>query len=364
MNDMTQELINQVALIAPNRYVQALIVVVVFLIAAKLVNLFINRVIRRLVSRTRVQFDDQLIDLAERPIFLSVVFVGLSIATRLLELPPAANMVTLAVLTTMVVFVWSMFLVRFTRLILSLISKLPDSFRMVQSQTLPLFNNLATIIIVAGALYFIFLAWNIDVTAWVASAGILGIAVSFAAKDTLSNLFSGVFILADAPYKIGDFIVLDSGERGMVTHIGIRSTRLLTRDDVEITVPNGVMGNAKITNEAGGPDQRRRIRVRVGVAYGSDIDHVRATLMDVALNHETVCRSPEPRVRFRSFGDSGLDIELLCWIDEPVLSGRVLDALNTEVYKRFLKEGIEIPYPKRDVYLYSMQQAPADGACR
>jgi small-conductance mechanosensitive channel len=148
----------------------------------------------------------------------------------------------------------------------------------------------------------------------------------------------------------------------MVTHIGIRSTRLLTRDDVEITVPNGVMGNAKITNEAGGPDQRRRIRVRVGVAYGSDIDHVRATLMDVALNHEIVCKSPEPRVRFRAFGESGLDIELLCWIDEPVLSGRVLDALNTQVYKRFLQEGIEIPYPKRDVYLYSMQSAPAGGA--
>ena len=362
MNEMTQELLNQVAAIAPNRYVQALIVVVVFLLAAKIVNLFLTRVIRRLASHTRVQFDDQLIDMAERPIFLSVVFVGLSIATRLLELPPAANMVTLAALTTMVVFIWSMFLVRFTRLILGLISSLPDSFRMVQSQTLPLFNNLATIIIVAGALYFIFLAWNIDVTAWVASAGILGIAVSFAAKDTLSNLFSGVFILADAPYKIGDFIVLDSGERGMVTHIGIRSTRLLTRDDVEITVPNGVMGNAKITNEAGGPDQRRRIRVRVGVAYGSDIDHVRATLMEVALNHEAVCKSPEPRVRFRSFGDSGLDIELLCWIDEPVLSGRVLDALNTEVYKRFLQENIEIPYPKRDVYLYSMQQAPVSSA--
>jgi small-conductance mechanosensitive channel len=360
MNEMTQQIIDWVATVAPNRYVQALIVAVVFLALAKIVNLFINRVIRRLVGRTRGQFDDQLIDMIEQPIFLTVVFIGLSIATKLLALPDAANSVTLAMLTTFVVFIWSAFLIRLTRLVLSTISELPDRFRVVQKQTLPLFNNLATIIIIAGALYFVFIAWNIDITAWVASAGILGIAISFAAKDTLSNLFSGVFILADAPYKIGDFIILDSGERGMVTHIGIRSTRLLTRDDVEITIPNGVMGNAKITNEAGGPYANRRIRVKVGVAYGSDIDHVRATLMDVAGNHAAVCKDPEPRVRFRSFGDSGLDIELLCWIDEPVLAGRVLDALNTEVYKRFLAEGIEIPYPKRDVYLYS-QPAPAAG---
>jgi small-conductance mechanosensitive channel len=360
MNEMTQQLINWVASIAPNRYVQALIVVLVFLVAAKIVNLFITRVLRRFVGRTRGQFDDQLIDMVERPIFLTVVLVGLSIATKLLALPDTASKVTLALLTTFVVFIWSAFLIRLTRLVLTTISGLPNRFRMVQKQTLPLFNNLATIIIVAVALYFIFIAWNINITAWVASAGIIGIAISFAAKDTLSNLFSGVFILADAPYKIGDFIILDSGERGMVTHIGIRSTRLLTRDDVEITVPNGVMGNAKITNEAGGPYANRRIRVKVGVAYGSDIDQVRAVLLDVAENNPAVCKDPEPRVRFRAFGESGLDIELLCWIDEPVLTGRVLDSLNTEVYKRFQAEGIEIPYPKRDVYFHS-KQAPAAG---
>ena len=87
------------------------------------------------------------------------------------------------------------------------------------------------------------------------------------------------FILADAPYKIGDFVVLDSGERGEVTHIGIRSTRLLTRDDIQVTIPNSVMGNTKIINESGGPTEKFRIRVIVGVAYGSDIDQVREVLM-------------------------------------------------------------------------------------
>jgi small-conductance mechanosensitive channel len=212
------------------------------------------------------------------------------------------------------------------------------------------------ILVVALALYFVLLAWNINVTAWMASAGILGLAISFAAKDTLANLFAGVFILADAPYKLGDFIVLESGERGEVTHIGIRSTRMLTRDDVEITVPNSIMGNVKITNEAGGPHEAYRIRIKVGVAYGSDIDKVHAVLLEVAASQPEVRQTPAPRVRFRGFGDSSLDHELLCWVERPVLRGRVAHLLNTEVYKRFLREGIEIPFPQRDVYIKS---APA-----
>jgi small-conductance mechanosensitive channel len=126
-------------------------------------------------------------------------------------------------------------------------------------------------------------------TAWLASAGIVGIAVGFAAKDTLANLFSGVFIMADAPYKIGDYVVLDTGERGEITHIGIRSTRMRTRDDVEVTVPNSIMGNTKIINESGGPYEKYRIRVKVGVAYGSDIDQVEQLLMEIAAANEKNC---------------------------------------------------------------------------
>jgi small-conductance mechanosensitive channel len=224
----------------------------------------------------------------------------------------------------------------------------------VQPRTLPLFDILIKIAVVGGALYFALLAWNINVTGWLASAGIVGIAVGFAAKDTLANLFAGIFILADAPYKLGDFIVLDNGERGRVTDIGIRSTRILTRDDIEVTVPNAVIANAKIINETGGPHEKERIRVNVFASYECDVDHVRQVLLDCAQEVEHVCREPAPRVRFREFGDSGLRFELLSWIDEPVLRGRVLDQLNTTVFKRFREAGIEIPYAKHDVYVKQM----------
>ena len=191
-------------------------------------------------------------------------------------------------------------------------------------------------------------------TAWLASAGIVGIAVGFAAKDSLANLFSGVFILADAPYKIGDFVVLSSGERGQITKIGIRSTRMLTRDDVEVIVPNSIMGNTTIVNESGGPHKKYRIRVKVGVSYGSDIDQVREVLLDIAANEEAVCLDPLARVRFRLFGASSLDFELLCWVNEPLVSGRVIDALNCAVYKRFQELNIEIAYSKHDLYIKEM----------
>ena len=82
------------------------------------------------------------------------------------------------------------------------------------------------------AAYFFFLSWDFDVTGWLASAGIIGVAVGFGAKDTMANLFAGVGILADNSYKLGDFLLLNSGERGRVTDIGLRSTRLLTQDEM------------------------------------------------------------------------------------------------------------------------------------
>ncbi len=166
----------------------------------------------------------------------------------------------------------------------------------------------------------------------------------------------------DAPYKTGDFIILETGERGIVTNIGLRSTRLLTRDDVEITIPNGIIGNGKIINEAGGPSEKHRIRVAVGVAYGSDIDQVIEILEQVAGDIEEVCANPAPRVRFRRFGDSSLDVELLCWIDRPIDRGRLHHELNCAVYKAFAANGIQIPFPQRDLHVRNMPPATEPSA--
>tara|TARA_Y100001978_G_C23526383_1_gene352791 strand:- start:87 stop:746 length:660 start_codon:yes stop_codon:yes gene_type:complete len=216
---------------------------------------------------------------------------------------------------------------------------------------MPLFDNLGKMMIFIGAVYFILLSWGINVTALVASAGMVSFILAFAAKDTLGNLFAGIFIMADSPYKEGDYINLDTGERGYVKSIGIRSTRIMTRDDIEITIPNAVIANSKIINESGGPSEEERVRVDISVGYGTEIDQVRSILLEIANTNENVLKSPSPRVRFRSFGDSGLMFQLLFWIEKPEMRGRVIDSVNESIYTRFNSNNIEIPYPHRTVYM-------------
>jgi len=354
-----QEIIQQTQtwaqLLGPNKYLQAAAIIVAFIVVGKIADLLISRIIAGLVSRSRTDFDDNLVALLHRPVFISFVVLGLALGTDRLELPDAPEYLTIGILKTIAIVVWYNFFHGFAQILLTALSR-PGKSRKIHASMLLLFNNAARVAILALAIYFIFLAWAIDVTAWLASAGIVGLALSFAAKDTLSNLFAGASILADAPYKTGDFIILDTGERGMVTFIGLRSTRILTRDDVEITIPNGLIGNSKIINEAGGPYEKHRIRIPVGVAYGSDIDKVIAALASVAEDHKEVCKSPEPRVRFRSFGESSLDFELLCWIERPIDRGRTIHELNCAVYWKFREESIDIPFPQRDVHLHPMAQ--------
>ncbi|MBW1809266.1 MAG: mechanosensitive ion channel [Deltaproteobacteria bacterium] len=345
-----------IEIIETNEYVFAGVVLVATILAAIVINLITRGVLLRMTRKTKTNIDDVLIKAINRPLFVTVVMVGLSFAIERFEIEESVQYIIDASMITLVVILWTGAIKRFGTAILGALAKKIDDYKFVQERTLPLLEIAMKMVVYGGAAYGILLAWHVDVTAWLASAGILGLAIGFAAKDTLANLFSGVFILADAPYKIGDFIVLDSGERGRVSDIGIRSTRLLTRDDIQIIVPNAAIANAKIINETGGPTEKRRVKIDVGVAYGSDIDAVREVLIDVAAKSEYLSQDPAPRVRFRELGDSALKFQLMGWIDEPVFRGRAVDDLLTTIYKRFNDESIEIPFPQQDVHI---KQAPS-----
>jgi len=307
-----------------------------------------------LARRTETELDETIVASLRLPIFLTLLFAGVMIALRRYD-PPFADSTldrTRNVLITVATLVWVRALRRVGDAVCDALARNVDEYKWIQPQSLPLYEILSGLLVIGAGVYVVLVAWKVDLTAWLASAGIIGIAVGFAARDTLANLFAGIFILADAPYRLGDYIVLDGQERGRVTQIGIRSTRLLTRDDIEITIPNSVIANSKIVNETGGPHKKRRVRVQVGVAYGSDIDRVRAVLMGVARDAPLAADHPEPRVRFRSLGDSALDFQLQVWIDEPALHGRAVDQLLSAIYVRFDEEGIEIPFPQRVVTLH------------
>jgi small-conductance mechanosensitive channel len=351
-----------VVTLAPNNWAQVAIIVVVGALIAKFAEWFLLGVVGKLASRTQSVLDDRVLQLLHKPVFTTIaIFFLMAAITRLPEqLRAEVQLSTLAILKTFIIISWIVFLMRSSGLIISSMGRHEKRYQFAQKDTVPLMRNLAIVFLVLAGAYSILVAWNIDVTGLVASAGIVGLALSFAAQDTLSHLFAGVAILADRPYSIGDVIVLDTGERGTVTHIGLRSTRLMTRDDVEISIPNGVMGSAKITNESGGGNTQYRIRVVVGAAYGSNADHVLRVLESVAAANTHLCDKPEPRARFRAFGASSLDFELLAWIEEPNERGLRLHELNLEIYRRFAEEKIAIPFPQQDVWIRQLPDATDD----
>tara|TARA_B110000263_G_scaffold209670_1_gene191832 strand:+ start:727 stop:1806 length:1080 start_codon:yes stop_codon:yes gene_type:complete len=334
-----------------NPFIHFVVLIVASIFVAKIIDVIFISFLSRLVKQTKTTIDDTIIKTLHRPIYYSFLFLGIrfSISVDNLNLGENIIFITTGFLKTLAILIWAKALFKTFLLLFNWYSS--RSKDTVKQKLLPLFDNVGKIIIFLSTVYFIMISWGVNPVGWLASAGVLGVVLGLAAKDTLSNLFSGIFIMMDSPYKEGDYINLDSGERGYVLNVGIRSTRIMTRDDIEITIPNSVIANAKIINESGGPHENERIRLSIGVAYGSDLDLVKNILADVAKKSGLISEKFEPRVRFREFGESSLNFQLLFWIDKPEARGRTIDALNTSIYKEFSKNNIEIPFPQRIVHL-------------
>ena len=328
----------------------AVAVVVLGVLLGIVARMFVVKGLGRLARKSESNVDDRMIAILARPAFNTVFLLALMLAVELLFGDSGVAGVLQKLLASFLVLLIMGAALKSAGVILEAMGR-STRFNVLEPRTIPLFDIIAKLVIVGAGVYFIFILWGINPAAWIASAGVVGIAVGFAARDTLANLFSGFFIVADAPYTIGDYIVLDSGERGVVTDVGMRSTRILTRDDVEVTVPNSVIGGGKIVNESGGPWEKFRIRIAIGVAYGSDVDQVVEVLMSIVQDHQRVCSSPEPRVRMRGLGDSSLDFELLCWVERPEQRGLVTHELYMAVYKALNAAEIEIPFPQRDLHI-------------
>ncbi|MCG8417236.1 MAG: mechanosensitive ion channel family protein [Proteobacteria bacterium] len=330
--------------------------------AAYLIELVFRRSLAAMAAKTTTELDDKIVAALRRPIFWTVILVGLWWAISLLMV--TGRFVVDGFIKSIAVILWTLAAMRVGEAIFESVATRGREDSIIQIRTLPIFDMLSKIVLISAAAYFAFLAWDINVSAWVASAGIVGIAVGFAARDSLANLFAGIFLLADNIYKVGDFIVLnnDPALRGRVRRIGMRSTRILTLDDVEITVPNSLIGNATVVNEAGGPSVRQRIRAQVSVAYGSDIDRVFRVLKTCADGIEGISDEPKPVVRFMVFGASGLDFEVLVWISNPADRDEIISRLNTCIYKDLGAADIEIPYSKHDVYIKEIPGTAAAGS--
>jgi small-conductance mechanosensitive channel len=188
-----------------------------------------------------------------------------------------------------------------------------------------------------------------DLDALVAGSAILRVGIGFGLQKVAENFISGLILLVEQPVRKGDFVRVGHAF-GWIEEIGMRATRVLTRDEVTIIVPNSELVTSQVVNHST-PTPRLRLSVSVGVAYGSDAPKVRDVLLEVARASDRLLPEPPPDVRFDAFGESSLDFALLVWISNPADDRRVASELRFGIERAFRENGITIPFPQRDLHL-------------
>ncbi|NVJ87232.1 MAG: mechanosensitive ion channel family protein [Algoriphagus sp.] len=187
---------------------------------------------------------------------------------------------------------------------------------------------------------------GVPLTSFVAVLGAAGLAIGLALQGSLSNFAGGVLILLFKPFKVDD-VITAQGHTGTVREIGIIYTRMTTFDNKEIIIPNGGLANSDVINMS--TQQKRRVDMTVGVAYGTNIKVARETILAIFKNDERVLQDPEPVVFLNNFGDSSLDLVIRVWTEAPNLWPVYFDSMEA-INLAFEEKGIEIPFPQRVVH--------------
>lgn len=197
----------------------------------------------------------------------------------------------------------------------------------------------------------VFNVWGLDITSLTILAGALSVGIGFGLQDIAKNLGSGIVLLFERPIQVGDFV--EVGEYvGTVERIGSRSTLIRTLDRVSIIVPNSRFLETEVINWSH-DNPVSRLRLPVGVAYGSDLSAVKSALLEAGRQHPQVLRIPPPRVLFVGFGDSSLDFELLVWCADPSQQYLLKSDLYFSIEAQLKAAGVEIPFPQRDLHVRS-----------
>ena len=220
----------------------------------------------------------------------------------------------------------------------------------VDDSLIPLARKFTKLLFMVFGILIVLSKWGIDITALVAGLGVAGIAISFAVKDSLSNIFGGVSIILDQSFKVGDKIKIDSGEVGVVEDIGLRSTKIKNYDNQIIILPNGYMANAKVINYAK-PNNQVKFRVNFGVEYGTKTEKVKKVVIDALNKTKNVLKDPAPGVVFKEMGDSALIFQAMAWVDDYNDAFMTKEEATSRMYDALNQAKIGIPFPQMDVHL-------------
>jgi len=333
-----------------NQWLKALVIVLVFLLVAKVITWLSEKVFKKWAGKTKTQLDDLIIAKVKAPFSYVIVLSGLKFALREIALDYGwlGSVLDTIVIITVVYIVFAILdilvTVWGTEFAYKTKSKLDDSL-------LPIAQRLVKVIFAIIGLIWVLKEWGFDVGPFLASLGIAGFAVGFALQDTLKDIFGGVSLILDDSFKVGDKIKLGDGTLGTVDDISIRSTKIKTYDNEIITIPNGRLSDMSIRNYVQ-PNESSRVVIDFTVAYGSDVEKVKQ-IVEEAIRKEVQDISEEPYYGtiMTEIGDSALKFQMRFWVEDYGLAyDKKIEGLQV-VYNALNKAGIEIPFPQMDVNL-------------
>ena len=332
---------------------QLLVVVVVAVVLATAVDVVLTALVRR-VSRSESGLDEVAVEELRLPLYATVVLGAVYFSTGIvaeMALPFAVLPVVIGRLAVSgIVLAWTYGAISFGRRGLEVVRE-----GGTQYQFAPILKNVWTFAAVLAAFLTLITIWAVNLTPLLAAGGIIGIVVGIAAQDTIANFIGGISLYFDNTYGLGDFVHLESGEKGSVVDIGIRSTTLLTPDYVMVTVPNSVLNTAQVINQSA-PERRMRIRVDVRVPYDADLDVAEACMLEAAESADRVLESPAPQVRIQQYAERGIEYELHVHISNPIRQPQARHEVYRGLNDAFRREGIEPPYAGRDVRMRDPEQ--------
>ena len=334
--------------ILENLYLRFLLILVITLILAYLAKIILKSVLKPLAQKTKTKIDDLIVKSLSSIIFYIFLVLGLKIGFQKIKfeakiLNNLIDSLLIVIVTILIIRILHNFSQHWLNEWASKTKSTADD------RLIPLIEKILKVVIFVLAVIFIFSAWQIDISPLLATAGIAGLAIGLAVKDSLSNILGGLQLVLDRTFKVGDKVQLESGEMGVILDIGLRSTKLKTFDNEVIYIPNGYLANAKVKNFTM-PDLTIRVNVDFGVEYGSDSEQVKNVVLEAIKKVESVLEEPPPDVLFSKMSDFSLDFVARAWVKNYTEAFSTKFNITDEIYKALNKANIGIPFPTRTVY--------------
>jgi small-conductance mechanosensitive channel len=341
-----------------------LLTILIWFIISLIIVFLLSPVIKTFTKKTKSRIDDIILKIIRVPILILVFFYGFVSSLVILKdhipalgLDIINSLYGVAVVIILFYVAYKIFkdiLVYYSREIAK------KTATKIDDVLVPIIEKIGIMVLGLVALGYILGYMNIDLTIFVAGGVVVSMVLAFAAQETLSNFFSGIFILTDQPFKVGDTIILTDDDWYEVRKIGLRSTRLFRFKDASlVTIPNNKLANEKIANFTN-PDDLGRVSKVFTVGYGSDPLMVKKIIHEVIEANDDIITDDEdikPIVRFDEMADSSINFSILVWIKDRGTRFDVADYLNTQLYKKFNEAGIDIPYPQQVVHLKDVKEA-------